>query len=1662
MTASGESDTDTLRIYGNLSLLEIAGRGRREEYDRTTPTGSVHEAIGTDYDEAGRVIAQGAMKQSGSAWTRTGTDIDTAVMHYNAFDEITERGLNDVYAEQFSYDQASRLIRTNSGDGVWKHFLYDKNGNQTLAVTSDGTDLGAAAYDTMAEIITAFGSAAGLGTTYVNGIVTTITTYDARGLALSVREPQRELSATGTRQTLVTSRVYNAFGDITSETDANGATVDYTYNTMGRRIKTESPTVSITLENGTAQNVRPTENYYYDASGRLVASRDANNNLTRLELLAGTGFGGGEALVTRTTTADGAFTEVKYDIHGDARTMIDQISRSTTQTYDQMGRVTQVNHSGGLIDYYQYDGLGQQIRHYNNFLGTSMAETTLYDQQGRIQQQIAMSGETTSYAYTWSGTLATSGLGTFGGWTETTTYANGKTLTEKTDVFGHSTYKNDLGSNVYNYAYDAAGRLASSAATGATISYTYLNTNKMSTITQGSVVTTYGYDKTGNLTSEVLKDGTTVLSSQSSIYDALGRISTWAEAGGTTAPAASMTYKYDANGNIRNTVGVFHTLNAQGEASSGSSTQDYWYRYDALNRVVTQKGILSGTQIYRGDKGTDIFYDAAGQRTYTLTTSTNTYIEYTGGGLPPENPEIPSEGEGDWVWHTDVSIHREDYDYDTAGRLDQVNAGDTVYTYAYGLDEILSLTEAQKNALSANEGAKRADFDYDTMGRQTRQRDYAADGTTVVFDKTTVYHGSTADSLNKGKIYYEDTAVKRGNDIYLQRNWSYYAQDMFNEALDISKYALGAVTHTLTQNFTKNTSITAGNIESASATTTAFTWFDGATQGTVTYLESINSTGGPAGGTVVRTSVHNYDAFGTMTSANITDGRSRTVTYTNNGAGQVIRRDEADGNTSTGDPHEVWYRYGGKEMGYVGNNGTTDTNYATSITSRTSTASTTAFRNGTTTGSSYVDFDQSLSAINSYDQGSAAGSYTVRAGDTLSSIAASVWGDSSLWYKIAEANGMTGQNSLIEGTSLRLPVGVIKNTHNASTFQPYDPAETVGDTAPTTPKPPKKNKCGVFGQVLLVVVAVVVSIYTAGAATGVVASALGTTAGAGTAAATAAGIAGGAIGGAAGSIASQAVGVATGIQDKFSWTSVATSALAGGLGAGASGDTWIQAAKNGLTNSIVSQGLSIALGPQKKFDWAGIAAAGVSAGFGKFVDGKVNGSFGAGRVGTAAQTGVVATASSIANAATRTAINGSSFGDNLRASIPDIIGQSIASAIIAAPKQQAEENPVTASGGSSLMVEGLGPAAPLVDNYVVAGDDGVKAYNSDMAAYNDELAAYNLRMSKEFAESGIAMHEGLAAARSAMDDMRNPLVMQTVTVTGHRPGFYTRYGRYLVSTLSQQASQERSGRAAYSQRYYGETAQWRSNLADVQGKLAFANAAVGGQAGILGQVALGMGDFYANVMPRAAWNFVATSVEGAATLGAYMSPLAGLQIATGTMPDYSGTIPRIAYRPGDEALGRGAEIGFEVATGLAGVGELSVASRFAGASRLRSVGSPAVRALGARKASGLGAAESAVSPGFTRSYRAVSPAEFDDIMKTGRFNVGPNSVEGKYFADTLEGVVKHGDTLQGAGKYRIVEADLPNNAPSLYTWPNLDGYGPARYIHVDDLNGVTPRPYKGK
>jgi hypothetical protein len=94
----------------------------------------------------------------------------------------------------------------------------------------------------------------------------------------------------------------------------------------------------------------------------------------------------------------------------------------------------------------------------------------------------------------------------------------------------------------------------------------------------------------------------------------------------------------------------------------------------------------------------------------------------------------------------------------------------------------------------------------------------------------------------------------------------------------------------------------------------------------------------------------------------------------------------------------------------------------------------------------------------------------------------------------------------------------------------------------------------------------------------------------------------------------------------------------------------------------------------------------------------------------------------------------------------------------------------------------------------------------------------------------------------------------------------------------------------------------------------------------------------------------------------------------------------------------------------------------------------------------------------TTLYRAVSMAEFEQLMATGTFRASANSLEGKFFAESAEHAARWGELLNGAGNYRIIEATFPTNvANSFMRWQRLDGIGPARYGTLDAINAAAPR-----
>lgn len=336
-------------------------------------------------------------------------------------------------------------------------------------------------------------------------------------------------------------------------------------------------------------------------------------------------------------------------------------------------------------------------------------------------------------------------------------------------------------------------------------------------------------------------------------------------------------------------------------------------------------------------------------------------------------------------------------------------------------------------------------------------------------------------------------------------------------------------------------------------------------------------------------------------------------------------------------------------------------------------------------------------------------SYVTQVGDTLRIVAAKLYGDPSLWYVIAQANGLSEPDEQIPaGRNLTIPNDVVSLANNSSSFKPFDIADALGDTTPTQPLPPppqprKKKGCGVIGMIIVIVVAIIVTVYTAGAAAGAFSSGAAS-AGGGAAAGGAAGtfgtgaavlggtagistggmIAAAAVGGAAGSIASQGVAMALGLQDKFNWSGVALGAIGAGVGAGlggsatfantvskiAQGNTYVAAGISAAAGNALTQGISVAVGLQPKFDWRSVAISAVSAPLASFVGEKVggwaSGSVGvyratvAGNVYNAARF-LADTASTLTSSAVRLALGGEV---DVQQVVADIFGNALANSIV--------------------------------------------------------------------------------------------------------------------------------------------------------------------------------------------------------------------------------------------------------------------------------------------------------------------------------------------------------------------------------------------------------------
>jgi hypothetical protein len=357
----------------------------------------------------------------------------------------------------------------------------------------------------------------------------------------------------------------------------------------------------------------------------------------------------------------------------------------------------------------------------------------------------------------------------------------------------------------------------------------------------------------------------------------------------------------------------------------------------------------------------------------------------------------------------------------------------------------------------------------------------------------------------------------------------------------------------------------------------------------------------------------------------------------------------------------------------------------------------------------------------------------------------------------------------------------MKSSHNAGTFNPYDPGETIGDIGPApNPQSAKKNKCGAFGQILVAVVAVAIAVALPEIAPGVFGASglLG---------------AGGQIAAAViGNVASQGVGLATGVQDKFDWKGVAMAGVSAGVGAGlgaALGKAGVLGSKvltdlaRGALGSAITQGVGVATGLQARFDWAGVAASGIGAVAGGIAGRTLPGKALPTHLPTFGNLAGTSGADLLASAASRSLFEGSDFGDNVLRQLPSAIANTIGGAI-AGEMQRADARHAAAEAAraEANLRSNYPQIADAFDRAVWGSDEpsslpGLDGISDDVAAssaeWNGTMARMNGRLARALNPALQAMADDIKRANSRTGEESAAQALAANSSAAPRPLHFT-------------------------------------------------------------------------------------------------------------------------------------------------------------------------------------------------------------------------------------------------------------------------------------------------
>jgi RHS repeat-associated protein len=401
-----------------------------------------------------------------------------------------------------------------------------------------------------------------------------------------------------------------------------------------------------------------------------------------------------------TTDALGRVTSHEYDSNGNRTASVDASNRRTTFVYDAANRLTRVNYPDDTFVTHAYNFRDQKLTSTDQSGRTTRYE---YDLAGRLVKTIHPDNAEITTAYDVLGRAAS-----------TTGERGNKTLYEYDPTCGCSdrvTKITDALGRVTSYEFDAGGRR---------VAFTDAN----------NVTTRYKYDVRNRPTETNFADGTTVKRAYDgannlvSATDQSGRVTRFGYDGAnellsvTDALNQTTAYTYDAARNLA----------TQTDANNRTTS----YQHDALNRPIKRVLPLGMSELYT--------YDQVGNMaTRTDFLGRQTTYNYDALNRPTSKVPAAALGEptvaytytptGERATMTDAS-GTTTFNYDARDRLTskQTPQGTLAYTYD-SADNILTVRSSNAGGLSVN-------YAYDALNRLETVTDnrLAASVTSYAYD----------------------------------------------------------------------------------------------------------------------------------------------------------------------------------------------------------------------------------------------------------------------------------------------------------------------------------------------------------------------------------------------------------------------------------------------------------------------------------------------------------------------------------------------------------------------------------------------------------------------------------------------------------------------------------------------------------------------------------------------------------------------------------------------------------------------------------------------------------------------------------------------------------------------------------------------------------------